>query len=122
MITGCIQANVATEGKTLKKERSKTMNRIMNSTMKRITVRGLLLAACIISLAMQPFTASPAVAATTLPVLWTAGGLSAGLDSAGQAARIASDASGNVAVVSGPSGGRDLAVTSYTATGVLSLA
>ena len=54
------------------------MNRIMNSTLKRITVRGLLLAACIISLAMQPFTASPAVAATTLPVLWTAGGLSAG--------------------------------------------
>ena len=41
------------------------MNRIMNSTLKRITVRGLLLAACIISLAMQPFTASPAVAATT---------------------------------------------------------
>jgi alpha-tubulin suppressor-like RCC1 family protein len=31
------------------------MNRIMNSAMKRITVRGLLLAACIISLAMQPF-------------------------------------------------------------------
>ncbi len=67
------------------------MNRIMNSTLKRITVRGLLLAACIISLAMQPFTASPAVAAapTTLTVLWTAGGLSAGNDSAGQAARIA---------------------------------
>ena len=55
--------------------------------------------------------------ATTVPVLWTAGGLSAGLDSAGNAARIATDASGNVAVVSGPSGGRDLAVTSYTAAG-----
>ena len=38
---------------------------------------------------------------------------------AGQAARIATDASGNVAVVSGPAGGRDLAVTSYTATGSL---
>ena len=54
------------------------MNRIMNSTLKRITVRGFLVAACIISLAMQPFTASPAFAATTLPVLWTAGGLDAG--------------------------------------------
>ena len=100
-----IQADVATERKIIKKER-KTMNRIMNSTLKRITVRGLLLAACIISLAMQPFTASPAVAATTLPVLWTAGGLSAGNDSAGQAARMATDASGNVAVVSGPAVGR----------------
>ena len=57
------------------------------------------------------------VGATTIPVLWTAGGLSAGFDSAGHAARIATDASGNVAVVSGPSFGRDLAVTSYTATG-----
>jgi hypothetical protein len=103
-------------GKPLKKE-SKPMNRIMNSAMKRVTVRGLLLAVCIITLAMQRFTASPAVAATSLPVLWTAGGLSAGNDSAGQAARIATDASGNVAVVSGPSLGRDLAVTSYTAAG-----
>lgn len=41
-----------------------------------------------------------AVAATTPPVLWTAGGLSAGNDGAGQAARLAVDASGNVAVVS----------------------
>jgi hypothetical protein len=96
------------------------MNRIMNSTLKHLSVHGLLLAACIISLAMQPFTASAGVATaatTTLPVLWTAGGLSAGLESAGNAARIASDTSGNVAVVSGPSGGRDLAITSYTATG-----
>ena len=61
-------------------------------------------------------------AATLLSELWTAGGLSAGTDSAGQAARIASDASGNVAVVSGPSGGRDLAVTSYTADGDVPLA
>jgi hypothetical protein len=58
-------------------------------------------------------------AATMLPELWTAGGLSAGTESAGQAARIASDASGNVAVVSGPAGGRDLAVTSYSADGIL---
>ena len=64
-------------------------------------------------------TASGAAGATTLPALWTAGGLSAGTDSAGQAARIASDLFGNVAVVSGPSGGRDLAVTSYTADGIL---
>jgi hypothetical protein len=35
-------------------------------------------------------------AATILSGLWTAGGLSAGTDSAGQAARIASDAAGNV--------------------------
>jgi hypothetical protein len=61
----------------------------------------------------------PVGAATILPELWTAGGLSAGMDSAGYAARIASDASGNIAVVSGPSGGRDLAVTSYIADGIL---
>lgn len=88
--------------------------------MKRIIARGLLLVACIISLAMQPFTASPAVAATTtLTALWTAGGLSAGNDSAGQAARIATDAAGNVAVVSGPAFASSLAVTSYTADGTL---
>lgn len=62
-------------------------------------------------------TSLPVGAVAILPPLWTAGGLSAGTDSAGQAARIAADDSGNVAVVSGPSGGRDLAVTSYTADG-----
>ncbi len=78
------------------------MNRIMSLTLNRVAVRSLLLAACIISLAMQPFAASPAiVAATTLPVLWTAGGLSAGNDSAGQAARMTTDVSGNVAIVLG---------------------
>jgi PKD repeat protein len=120
MITDCIQTDVATVRKIPTKE-SKIMNRIMNSTLKSLTVRGLLVVACILSLAMQPFTASAAVAAapTTLTVLWTAGGLSAGTDSAGQAARIAADASGNVAVVSGPAGGRLLAVTSYTSSGVL---
>ena len=70
------EADIEAEGIALKKER-KTMNRITNSTVKRITMRGLLLVACIISLAIQPFTASPAFAATTLSVLWTAGGLSA---------------------------------------------
>lgn len=82
-------------------------------------MHGLILATCIISLSMQQFTASPAVAATTVPALWTAGGLSAGNDSAGQAARMAVDASGNVAIVSGPAGGSLLSITSYTADGVL---
>ena len=72
-----------------------------------------------VTLMLVGLTASGAAGATTLPALWTAGGLSAGLDSAGQAARIATDVFGNVAVVSGPSGGRDLAVTSYTAEGIL---
>ncbi|CAN5153001.1 hypothetical protein BH11PSE10_BH11PSE10_08140 [soil metagenome] len=58
-------------------------------------------------------------AQTTLPVHWTAGGLSSGADSAGQAARLAVDSSGNIAVVSGPAGGRDLAVTSYATDGRL---
>lgn len=43
--------------------------------------------------------------------------LDPGATGAGEAARIASDALGNVAVVSGPSLGVDLGVTSYTATG-----
>ncbi len=63
--------------------------------------------------------AGPAHAANTLPILWEAGGLSAGTDGAGQAARIASDANGNVSVVSGPAAARDLAVTSYTGAGIL---
>jgi len=108
--------HLANAAKTLHKE-TKTMNGISKSMMKRMTARGLFLAVGIICLAVQPFAASPAVAVTTLPVLWTAGGLASGSDSAGQAARIAADASGNVAVVSGPSLGRDLAVTSYTAAG-----
>ena len=95
------------------------MKRIMTSTMKRNTTRRLFLAGCSISLVMQFVMGSALVAATTLPVLWTGGGLSAGTDSAGQAGRIATDHLGNVAVVSGPSAGRDLAVTSYTATGSL---
>lgn len=62
--------------------------------------------------------AIPAMGVTTIPTLWTAGGLDAGNSGAGQAARMTRDFQGNVAVVSGPAG-RDLAVTSYTPAGVL---
>jgi PKD repeat protein len=58
-----------------------------------------------------------ALAAPTLTVLWTAGGLDAGSFGAGQAARMAVDPAGNVAIVSGPSNATDLAVTSYTSNG-----
>ena len=64
-------------------------------------------------------SALAAAAATTPPVLWTAGGLDAGNGGAGQASRMAVDTAGNVTVVSGPAGGGLLAVTSYTADGVL---
>ncbi len=57
-------------------------------------------------------------AAATLTVAWTAGGLSAGTFSAGQSARMAVDPLGNVAIVSGPSNGADLAITSYTPNGL----
>jgi len=60
-----------------------------------------------------------ATAAATPPVLWTAGGLDAGSGGAGQAGRMAVDPSGNVLVVSGPAGGRLLAVTSYASDGRL---
>jgi hypothetical protein len=67
-----------------------------------------------------PFLLQPTQvhAVDTLPILWEAGGGSAGTDSAGQAARLAVDTAGNVAVVSGPSDARDLAVISYTQAGV----
>lgn len=65
------------------------------------------------------FVVSAVNAATTLPILWTGGGLSAGSDSAGQAARMTTDSSGNIAIVSGPSLARGLAVTSYTPNGTL---
>jgi hypothetical protein len=56
--------------------------------------------------------------ATNLPVLWTAGGLDAGTTGAGQSAKMAVDAMGNVAIVSGPAlNSQDLAVTSYTQDG-----
>ena len=95
------------------------MNKLANFTIRDLTLRVFVLVACVGSLAVQPFTANPVVAATTLPVMWTAGGLWAGNDSSGQAARIAADGSGNVAVVSGPAFARSLAVTSYTAGGAL---
>jgi hypothetical protein len=57
------------------------------------------------------------IAAPTLTGFWTAGGLDAGTTGSGQAARMAVDPFGNVAVVSGPSNGADLAVTSYTSDG-----
>ena len=71
-----------------------------------------------VALMLLGVTAGSAGGATTLPVLWTAGGLSAGADAAGNSARLAIDASGNVAVVSGGFY-RMLVVTSYTSTGVL---
>lgn len=84
------------------------------SVTRRITLTVTrMLAALLVSLV------SPAYAVDTLPILWQAGGLSAGNDSAGQASRMATDVSGNVAIVSGPSLGRNLAVTSYTSTGSL---
>ncbi len=65
------------------------------------------------------WTAAPSGAADTLPILWEAGGLSAGTFSAGQAQRVAADAAGNVAIVSGPADAVQLRVTSYTASGQL---
>ena len=66
-----------------------------------------------------PFLMQPQLvyAVDTLPILWEAGGESSGTDSAGQAARVAVDSTGNVAVVSGPANGLNLAVTSYNAAG-----
>jgi hypothetical protein len=93
------------------------MNVLLKPTHKRVSLHTLFSVACIVTLAIQALMAGPAFAAAALPMLWTAGGLSAGTDSAGQAARIAVDGSGNVAVVSGPAFARDLAVTSYTADG-----
>ncbi len=89
------------------------MNKIMNSKMKQIIANGFFLVFCVIG------SATAAFMAPALPVLWTAGGLSAGNDSAGQAARMAVDTAGNVAIVSGPALARGLGVTSYTSAGVL---
>ena len=43
--------------------------------------------------------AAAIMAASPIPVLWTAGGLDAGTTSAGQSARMTVDLSGNVAIV-----------------------
>jgi PKD repeat protein len=82
-------------------------------------VRRLMLAAAPTALMLVAGMSSPVVAATILSVQWTAGGHSAGADSAGQSAHMAVDASGNVTVVSGPGFHTALVVTSYTSTGVL---
>ena len=74
--------------------------------------------AVVVALGLAVAPGSSSLAATTLPTLWTAGGLDAGTTGAGQAARITADSFDNVAVVSGPAG-RDLAVTSYTPGGAL---
>src|SRR6188472_3507085 len=64
------------------------------------------------------FGSAIVVIAAGLAVLWSAGGLDAGTTGAGQSARIAVDAMGNTAVVSGPAlNSVDLAVTSYTSDG-----
>lgn len=75
--------------------------------------------ALVITLALSPLLLARATSAVdTLPILWEAGGQSSGTDGAGQAARVAVDPAGNIAVVSGPSQAKDLAVNSYTAAGV----
>ncbi len=94
------------------------INHIVIASFRRLARCSRLFALGIASLVMALCSAGATAATTTLPVLWTAGGLSAGNDSVGQAAAIASDASGNIAVVSGPAFARSLGVTSYTATGV----
>ena len=72
-----------------------------------------------VTLMLVGLTAGAAGGVSALPVLWTAGGLDSGTTGAGQAGRLTSDAASNVAVVSGPTEGRDLAVTSYTPNGTL---
>jgi len=89
----------------------------MGSTGK--SAAGVTKLALLVSFALLPLgLVRSAGAVDTLPILWEAGGGSAGTDSAGQTARVAVDPTGNVAVVSGPSLATDLAVTSYTSAGV----
>ncbi len=95
-----------------------SINHIVIASFRRLARCSRVFALGIASLVIALCSAGATAATTTLPVLWTAGGLSAGNDSVGQAAAIASDASGNIAVVSGPAFARSLGVTSYTATGV----
>jgi hypothetical protein len=99
--------------------KEKIMKKFADLTLKDVSIHTLSLTTCIALLTLTSLLTTPALATATIPVLWTAGGLSAGNDSAGQAARIATDNSGNVAVVSGPALGLDLAVTSYTPAGTM---
>ena len=87
--------------------------------MRKLTLSRRFVSAAAAALLLLGVAARPAVGATNLVPLWTGGGLSAGIDSAGQAARMAVDPFGNVAVVSGPAEASRLAVTSYTSEGVL---
>ena len=97
----------------------KTTQRARERKVLEGRARRRLLALVGMAMALAVVAAGSSRAATTTPVLWSAGGLDAGTTGAGQSARVASDPSGNVAVVSGPAVGRDLAVTSYTPDGAL---
>ncbi len=80
-------------------------------TVKRTYTRLVSAVAILFALTIAVFSAPVA------PELWSAGGLDAGSTGAGQAARMAVDSLGNIAIVSGPAFARSLAVTSYTSTG-----
>lgn len=87
-------------------------------SLKRFAYSGLFLLTALFTLAMQT-NPDPGldIPTTILPLLWTAGGLDAGNTGAGQAAHMATDPAGNVAVVSAPALATGLAVTSYTPNG-----
>lgn len=86
---------------------------------KRILMAGITLGLLLGLVARAPVLKAAGVSpdVETLPVLWEAGGISAGSAGAGQAARFAVDPFGNLAIVSAPAFGADLAVTSYTSAG-----
>ena len=86
---------------------------------RRQAYRGRFVLALIATLTLVGLAAGSAGGAGMLPVLWTAGGLDPGATGVGQAGSLTSDAANNVAVVSGPAAGRELAVSSYTPTGAL---
>jgi PKD repeat protein len=94
------------------------MKKSIYTRMNRYMMQRLLLAVSFITLAIGQVTLA-AAATTTLPVFWSAGGLSAGNTSVGNSSGIAADSAGNVAIVSGPAFARSLGVTSYTKDGVL---
>lgn len=75
-------------------------------------------AALLVGLMVALASGPSAFAATTVPIAWEAGGLNAGTGSAGEARRVATDANGNVTVLSGGSPSGLATVTSYTSAGV----
>lgn len=85
------------------------------SRLRRIIYLGILLLFAAAASIIQPANAN---AAPAIPIIWTGGGLSAGSDSFGQAARMTTDSFGNIGIVSGPALARSLGVTSYTSNGV----